>query len=501
MKAQSLIILTITFFLLFTLPVVTSTNLISKLQSKKTFIDSIINELVNSAQTWDLAEIKMNNRQQQQIHENGRAMEVNLTNFNCTSKYLSTEHLQANIHQNSKNKINLIEVVSSNELDLVLMLNFTFNYDYKLVNSDGSEVFKSGTGWLKIVSNYFNLVRLFVMPKYKELSLIDVKMKPLGYELDNYNEDVISLINELFEYDSLEDVEKEIINMIKNNLNDVNNKAEKEKEFSIQTRNHEMSYNISFKWANQPYLKEDKIVSFMEGSIVNEDILVEEDAEISEFVDFNSALSHSEQLFIHKKLIVDLFRLNYEKKLFIINQEKINLMEFSPLNNMDMQFLGKYYPSIFDFKPSDSKFYFEFYVNSVLWDNKDALIKYTFYFMDLNDDQLLIEFDLLVFIFFDVEEMIRPDGSKGINFVIKNGKNLNFEKFRLLNPRNVRFNTEKFYKLIKEFLIEHFDYENFVLFKNYETFSSLIESFDVVKTVSEGYIFYNRHKSELNFLG
>jgi hypothetical protein len=99
-----------------------------------------------------------------------------------------------------------------------------------------------------------------------------------------------------------------------------------------------------------------------------------------------------------------------------------------------------------------------------------------------------------------VEEMTNPDGGKAINFVIKSGNNLKFDDFKLLAPKNVKFDSKNLYILIQDFMASYYEFDNYMLFKFYEDFNSLIAKFDTVKKVDQGWILYNRHESEIKFL-
>ena len=231
----------------------------------------------------------------------------------------------------------------------------------------------------------------------------------------------------------------------------------------------------------------------MEGDIEGEQLIYDEDSEISAFRNFDPSLS-SEQVFIHKKILINLFKLGNEKKLSLVTQEVIENLKPRGLKKLDIATLSKFYPSVLNYKPLDAEFYIEYYVNSVIFKNHDALVNYTFFFVSY-DEEVLVKLNVTYNIIFEViEDNESSAGQKRINFILRDKHSFVQRDVKIVSPVGTRINKKGLAEFLDDLLVLSYQNNHYVLLEDYVSFEKLIEKFDTVKPTDDGFVLYHTNK-------
>jgi len=397
-------------------------------------------------------------------------------------------------------KNNTLEITSSKEMEGVYDLSIEFIYNHTTVYSNQTKEEKVGKGIIASKSKNFNVTLVYAYPDYEVLYLVNVDLDYKEHTLEEADERISFLLNRLLTDTNFEDISNKVSDIIRDSLDKWGIQKENEKLFELTRRIPKKSYNVSYRESLAFDFNSTGVISLMEGDIEGEQLIYDEDSEISAFRNFDPSLS-SEQVFIHKKILINLFKLGNEKKLSFVTQEVIDTLKPRGLKKLDIETLSKFYPSVLNYKPLDGEFYIEYYVNSVIFKNHDALVDYTFFFVSY-DEEVLIKLNVTYNIIFEViEDNESSAGKKRINFILRDKHSFKQRNVKVISPVGTRTNKSGLAEFLDDLLVLSYQNNHYVLLDDYASFDKLIENFDTVKPTDDGFILYHtnkRNNSNLN---
>jgi len=108
-----------------------------------------------------------------------------------------------------------------------------------------------------------------------------------------------------------------------------------------------------------------------------------------------------------------------EKKLFSVRQKDAEELGLEGVN-LNIKWLSKFYPQVSEYKALDSDFYIEYYVNSLTYEDDEAVINYSFFFVS-EDEEVLVKFNVIYETIFDnlIDDTEIPNAGKRIISLFK----------------------------------------------------------------------------------
>lgn len=489
MKYNKLILIAI--FLSFALLHITSITLISKYQTQEEKINEIVINLVDSE-----PQFKYNKLQLSEISKVNELDSLKIYNISHSGSSLTTEYLHASFHLSPDNKRNSLEIISKAAPadNHAFFLTLYFDYEYK--NETGTF---NGQGSLGTKADLFNYTMEYLHPAYQVINHVDIKMSYKDHSLIEKDEKVSDLFKDLLLENRLDDeLSQKVSAIIKESLDEIVINREDSKSFVLTRKEPNKKYTISSRESlAYEFDSSDGVISFMEGSIYGEKILADEDTDLPPFRGFDTSLK-TDQLFIHNKLFINLFKLGMEKKLATVRQKDINELDLEGVK-LDIKWLSQFYPQVKEIKAIDTDFYIEYYVNSVTYEEGQApFINYSFFFI-AEDEEVILKFNVSYQIFFDVllNETETAFGGKSVNLAIQGSGNLFLKTLDIIAPTGTRLDKNGIHNFVNNLLVSSYVKNPYHLFNEYETFGNLIVRFDSFRDVQDGLIFYETPQEEI----
>jgi hypothetical protein len=403
-----------------------------------------------------------------------------------------------------KGEFNILEknssiVLSSNTKSFQVKIKFNYNYQksFNLITNT-----TQGTGSIDLVSNIFNYTQIFDDYSYDITQFVNVSLIFVNSTLENVDDESIK--------NRISDVLKEEVNVIEtltplgNSLNllivpaiiDLMKKKELAKIFVLQRKDGK-NFMVSYALAADPvFPNNDSIIYFLDGSLKDTKTFEVEDANVPRFTNFTSSDSDF-QLFMSKKIFFNLFRLNYEKKLFTIYSSDLSALNIPEFSQMSINWLNLYYPDISLYRPRTEKFYIEYYFNSITWENNNAKVDITFFFVTTDNIEICLEYRMTYYFLFEVLMNKNSAGFNGLNFVLRNPESFIFRQIQILTDIRSRFDYQSFNILAKKIIPAMFSNNNYYLLKDYEPFTALANEFDTLTTNNDGVILSLNKRSNI----
>lgn len=499
MKFNNLIISIFLSLLVFRINTI---SLISKYQTQESKISEIISNLGKAVNDWKFEKFSIS-KQTKSIDTQHSYEELSIDNFNYIGSFLTTNKLQGILNINEENVKNSLEITPTKEDESVYGLTIEFSYAYSNDFKNKTVQESNGKGEIILGCNRFNYTVEFSLSNYEILNLVDINLSLVDIVSDQDAQGrVPQMLKQALDEGLMDIISANISQEMVSSLDAFESQKENEKIFALTRREPEKVFNISYRHSLGYVFDLIGVINFMEGSIEGEKILSGEDTSIEAFKDFDFEMQ-TDQLFIHKKLLINLFKLGLERQLVTVTTDVTKQLKLKGFNEMSMKALSRFYPQVLNFKPIDTEFYIEYYVNSVTYVNNNALVNYSFFFV-AEDEEVLVKFNCdYNFVFELIDETSEETGKRSLNLVIRDSANLVQRDFKLLSPEVSKVDVRKLSLFVNDLLAASYRNKNYVLLKDFEDFGKLIEKFDSIKLLDDGLILYqklNSNEGNLKFL-
>jgi hypothetical protein len=498
MKVKNLLLIA----LLFSIAVlqISSISLISKYQTRDLKIKEILNDIVKSEKYWNYDNLKLELMTKSIETAHHGAESLKLSEFKYIASFLSSSGLVGKFDIKENHKNNTLEITSSKEMEGVYDLSIEFRYDYLADYKNGTIQEFNGKGIIYTKSQKFNVTLVYTYPDYEVIYLVDVDLNYLEHSLEEDHQRISLILTDLLQENDFEHINNQVSEIIRVSLEKWEIEKEDAKLFELTRKFPKKSYNVSYRESLAFDFDTTGVISLMEGDIEGQGLIYEEDSEFRAFRNFDPLLA-PEQLFIHKKILTNLFKLGAEKKLVTIRQENIDDLKPKGLKRLDIESLVKFFPEVSNKKPLDSEFYIEYYVDSVSYKYHDAYVNFIFFFVSYDEEVLLklnFAYNVILEHLEDVETGI---GAMSINFFIRDRRSFVLRDVKIISPLSTRINKSGLIEFLDDVLHLSYEKRNYILLNDFVTFDKLIEKFDTVKPTNDGFILYHTLKKDnLKFL-
>jgi hypothetical protein len=367
-----------------------------------------------------------------------------------------------------------------------------FSFEYTITREDGEAL--TDSGFVTLTSKFMSLKKSYPINPEGDFDL-EMAFYPTfeitEITLDKYNDE--PTIPPYIKATLTTDKSTTLIQRIEEFVDeDVNSyfKNIYEDDIKLLPNGAHFPYSVSLKPDVRPIITPEGITNFFSCTYSNDlgPIDVSED-NISSFKDFKPE-DGMIQLFIHKKFVFDMFSLSRKKTTTYLRQADFPL---------DINYLGRFYPKVYNFKPRTDPLYAALQILDTRYDGvkEEGHVLSLLIIVDQRDEDALLHFNL--------EHRVTWKMSKddnGINFFLDD-KSVKLTKMSLLDKDVGKVEIDDIFDIVDNTTQKLLSKESFTLFKKNEPFAKLINKIDSADVLeSNGFILKrNGPKKEVTFLG
>lgn len=475
------------FFLLsICLGIILSSSLISLYLKKEAEVKKLISTIRDSQLNWEFNDVSSYSYTSSTPNSTGDGSEeyIKFSNFRFNNGTFESDQFETNIMDNNKT----LTSISFQTNYPVMKLKFNFDCSYKLLKNNTILNETNVYSWITFSTKQFNFTRKYSNYISGENSLMFDLFLFEFKKLENKR--IESLLTNHFTESTLKG---EIYSMaqgdILRSVNKYFNTLKNDKTISLITTENNNTYTLSVNLTENPYVADNNsIINFLSGSILEAPQFDQEDSKFYKWTKFDhsEALGNSDfQIFLHKKIFHNILKLDKDKKTYQIFDSDIAAMKIYGLNELNINWLSQFYPTILDSKSSTDKFHVEYVFKNITWENYLTKIEFKFYFLDDNQNQTVLDFDMTFYFNIQTFDRKLSEGKFGINFGFTY-EGSEISSFNIISKLYGKFYKESFSKVMKDFVIA-FMKKNKIL-RDYESFAGIYEGFNRLEIIKQGVV-------------
>jgi hypothetical protein len=472
------------FLLSICLGIILSNSLISLYLKKEAEIKKIISIIGESQSMWEFTDVSGYSISMSTPNGTGDGSDeyIKFSNFRFDNGTFESDQFNSTIQDDNKT----LTSVSFETNSPIMKLKFNFDCNYKLVKNNNTINETNVFSWITLSTKQFNFTRKYLNYTSGENSLsfdlFLLDFKPFE------NQRIESLLKDHFTDSTLKG---EIYSMaqgdIFRSINKYFSTLKNNKTISLITGEKNNSYTLSIKLTDNLFVPDNSsIINFLSGSILEAPQFDQEDSTFYKWTKFDhsEALGNSDfQIFIHKKIFHNLFKLDKDQKTFQVYNSDISDMKIYGLNELSINWLAQFYPTILDSRSITDKFHVEYKFTNITWDYYLTKVDFKFYFID--EVEVVLEFDMSFYFNIQTFERKLSEGNFGVNFGFTyEGSELS--SCNIITKLSGKFNKQSFSKAMKDFVMA-FMRKNKIL-RDYESFASIYEGFNRVEILKQGIV-------------